>query len=92
MLLNCGQLRNFKKKLDAAKARLVFDITAKSHLPEVSYQPGYYIIYDGNRPGDEPETTFIYPNTTTLVDIIMNRIQTDKLLNISDYAKIVKSE
>jgi len=35
--------------------------------------------------------TFIYPNTTTLVDIIMNRIQTDKLLNVSDYAKVVKS-
>jgi len=59
-------------------------------MTEASYQPGYYIIYDGKSNTDEPETTFIYPNTTTLVDIIMNRIQTDKLLNVSDYAKVVK--
>jgi hypothetical protein len=91
MLLNCRQLRNFKKKLDEAKARLVFDITAVSHLPDVSYQPGYYIIYDGNNPADDDDLTFIYPNTTTLVDIIMNRQETDKLLNVAGYEKIVKS-
>lgn len=89
MLLECNRLRSFKKQLDAAKARLVFDITAVSHLPDVSYKPGYYIIYDGKSNEAEPEMTFIYPNTTTLVDIIMNRIQTDKLLNVSDYAKVV---
>ena len=59
-------------------------------MTEASYQPGYYIIYDGSKQTKEPEMTFIYPNTTTLADIIMNRIQTDKLLNVSDYAKVVK--
>ena len=90
MLLNCRQLSHFKKKLEQARARLVFDITARSHLPDASYQPGLYVIYDGNKPGDEPETTFIYPNTTTLVDIIMNRIQTDTLLNVAGYEKIMQ--
>ena len=32
----------------------------------------------------------IYPNTMTLVDIILNRIQTDKLLNVAGYEKVVK--
>ena len=90
MMLDCKRLKQFKQQLDAAKARLVFDITAVSHLPDVSYKPGYYVIYDGKSVDAEPEMTFIYPNTTTLVDIIMNRIQTDKLLNVSGYAKVVK--
>ncbi|MGH8119228.1 MAG: hypothetical protein ACRESK_01285, partial [Gammaproteobacteria bacterium] len=90
MLLNCRHLRNFKKKLDAARARLVFDISARAPLPDVRYEDGKYIIYDGNTPAADEDLTFIYPNTTTLVDIILNRIQTDRLLNISDYAKIVK--
>jgi len=89
MLLECKRLKQFKKKLDETKTRLVFDITAVPHLPNISYKPGYYVIYDGKSNQEKPEMTFIYPNTTTLVDIIMNRIQTDKLLNVSDYAKVV---
>jgi len=82
MLLECNRLRSFKKKPDASKTRLVFDITAVPHLLNISYKPGYYVIYDGKSNAAEPEMTFIYPNTTTLVDIIMNRVQTDKLLNV----------
>ena len=90
MLLECKRLRSFKKKLDDAKARLVFDITAVPHIPNITYKPGYYVIYDG-KSKEEPDTTFIYPNTTTLVDIIMNREQSDKLLNVSDYGEIVNN-
>jgi len=86
MLLNCHKLNLFKKQLDQAGARLVFDITAASRLPNIRYKPGFFIIYDGSKITDKPETTFIYPNTTTLVDIIMNRLQMDKLMNVSDYA------
>ena len=92
MLLNCRELKDFKKELDQAYAKLVFDITAASRLPDVSYKPGYYIIYDGKKAVADLGLTFIYPNTTTLVDIIMNRVQTDKLLNVSDYARIMKAE
>lgn len=90
MLLSCSALSTFKKRLDETGARLVFDITAVARLPDVSYLPGYYVIYDGKRDGAEPDLTFIYPNTTTLVDVIMNRVQTDKLLNLSEYARVLK--
>jgi len=90
MLLNCRELSAFKQRLDQAKARLVFDITAASRLPDITYKPGYYIIYDGRNHPDGTEPTFIYPNTTTLVDIIMNRNVSDKLLNVKDYPNLAR--
>lgn len=89
MLLNCRELSAFKQRLDRAKARLVFDITAASRLPEISYKPGFYVIYDGENHDEQPDITFIYPNTTTLVDIVMNRNASDKLLNVKDYPSLI---
>ncbi|MEX2353782.1 MAG: hypothetical protein WD709_06305 [Gammaproteobacteria bacterium] len=91
MLLCCKKLNAFKKQLERNRARLVFDITAASRLPDVRYKPGYYIIHDSNKHTDKPDPSFIYPNTTTLVDIIMNRLQTGKLLNLADYPSTVKT-
>lgn len=90
MLFNCRKLKAFRKQLDQSQARLVFDITAVSRLPDVRYKPGYYIIYDGNDHSQDPATTFIYPNTTTLVDIIMNRTQAEKLLNVTGFTRSTK--
>jgi pimeloyl-ACP methyl ester carboxylesterase len=90
MLLNCRELGAFKQRLDQIKARLVFDITAASRLPDISYKPGYHVIYDGKGHTTGSEPTFIYPNTTTLVDIIINRNVSDKLLNVKDYSTMAK--
>ena len=85
LLLNANLLRIFTRKLRSARAKLVFDITAASRIPDISYKPGYYVIYDGNKKTNDRGLTFLSPNTTTLVQIILNRLQTDKLLNISEY-------
>ena len=85
MMLNSKHLAAFSRNLSSKSARLVFDITAASRLPDISYKPGYYVIYDGNKNIKPQVTTFLYPNTTTLVEIVLNRVQTNKLLNISKY-------
>ena len=90
LLLNCRELASFKQQLDQARARLVFDITAASRLPDISYKPGFYIIYDSKSRAVQADTTFIYPNTTTLVDIVMNRNASDKLLNVKDYSALIR--
>lgn len=74
----------------AARARLIFDSTAVPHIPNIYYKPGYYVIYNGKSDAAEPEMTYIYPSATTLMDINMNRIESDNLLNVLDYSRIVK--
>ena len=85
MMMNCGKLRDFTQELRKHKAKLVFDITAQPPLPNVSYEAGYYEVFDGaaNKQANG-EWSFIYPNTTTLVDIILNRQATSKILAVKD--------
>jgi hypothetical protein len=85
LMLNVTNLRKYLQKLRQARAKLVFDITAKSPNRQIRYLPGYAVVFDSNSPaiGDEP--TFLYPNTTTLVEIVLNRIQTDKVLHLLDH-------
>jgi hypothetical protein len=82
---NVTNLRKYLQKRRQARAKLVFDITAKSPNRQIRYLPGYAVVFDSNSPaiGDEP--TFLYPNTTTLVEIVLNRIQTDKVLHLLDH-------
>ena len=86
MMVNCKRLASFMQQLHAAKARLVFDITAKPPLPNVTYRGGRCVVFDGRRPDDGRGKTpaFLYPNTTTLVEIVLNRIQSAKLLHLAD--------
>lgn len=82
-LMNCSELARFDEKLRAEGGRLVIEIAGVSKNPDVSYEVSAFVAYDPNepRPG---EPTLLYPNTTTLVDVILNRRQTDKLLVIKD--------
>jgi hypothetical protein len=38
------------------------------------------------------EPTLLFPNTTTMVDVILNRMQTDNLLVVKDAQLIVVSQ
>lgn len=82
LMLNMTNIDGFVRELRQAGAKLVFDITAKPPLPNVHYQQGLFIVYDGAKArGENPN--FIVPNTTFLVDVIMNRRAASKVLSLS---------
>ena len=82
MMVNCDELRAFGARLAEKGARLVFDVaTAASPLPDVSYRRGEYVAFDGAAPGQGP-ISFLFPNTTTLVEVVLNREQTSRILEV----------
>lgn len=83
LMLNLAQLRGYFKKLKAAKARLVFDVYAISAIKEVKYLPAFAVVFDNVAAADEP--TFLYENTTTLVQIILNRVASDQVLHLVNF-------
>lgn len=83
LLLNLRQLREYCKRLRAAKARLVFDVNAVSPIKEVKYLPAFATILDDSAASDEP--TFLYENTTTLVEVVLNRIASDQVLHLVNF-------
>jgi len=84
MMLDCRQLGDFGRRLHQARARLVLEITGTSTLPDVRYQVSALEAYDPARPPAAGEPTLLCANTTTLVDVVLNRRQTDKLLQVKD--------
>lgn len=82
LLVNLTQFRTFVRKLRREKARLVFDVVAASPVKEVKYLPAYAALIGGEESADEP--TFFYENTTTLVEIVLNRVATDRVLQLLD--------
>lgn len=85
LLLNVTNLRKYLQKVKQARARLVFDLVAQPPNKEVKFLPGYAVVYDGAAAADGSEPTFLYPNTTTLVEIVLNRIETDKVLHLLNH-------
>ena len=85
MLLNCSKLDAFIRELVAAKARLVFEITAHSPRYDITFLPVKYTVLDGANPDQQKGPLFIYPNTTTLVDIMINRQEGDDCLDVIEY-------
>jgi hypothetical protein len=83
LLLNLALLRGYLKKLKAAKVRLVFDVYAISPIKEVRYLPAFAIVFDEASKEDEP--AFLYANTTTLVQIILNRVASDQILHLVNF-------
>jgi hypothetical protein len=82
-MMSCQKLGEFHAALRAADARLALEVTGVSPLPDVRYETHTFTAYDpgANLGPDEP--LLLEPNTTTLVDVILNRLQTDKLATIS---------
>jgi hypothetical protein len=83
LLLNLARLREYLRRVKAAKARLVFDVYAISPIKEVRYLPAFAIVFDDNSTEDEP--SFLYENTTTLVQIVLNRVATDEVLHLVNF-------
>lgn len=80
-LVNLADLDAFMVDLRKAKGQILLAITAKSPHRTVSYDPMTFVVHDTAKPPDG-QPAFLYKNTTTLVEIILNRRQTDKVLQI----------
>jgi hypothetical protein len=91
-LMDCGQLHEFHQRLTAADAVLMLEITGVSPLPDVRYEKSRYPAFDPQRPLVPNEPTLLFPNTTTMVDVILNRMQTDNLLVVKDAQLVVVSQ
>jgi hypothetical protein len=83
LLLNLHKLRDYCRRLKAAQTRLVFDVIATSPVKEIRHLPAFAVVFDGEADGDEPD--FLYENTTTLVEIVLNRIASDQLLHLVNF-------
>jgi hypothetical protein len=79
MMVDYDRLKGFCERLVRAKAKLRLDLTAKTPLPDVRYIEAKFIVFDGAKEQTK-DICFFFPNTTTLVDIVLDRAQTDGLL------------
>lgn len=91
-LMNCSRLEEFWKRLIDEDAQLMIEVTGKSPLPDVKYAQGTFVAFDpkGARGQDEP--WLLRKNSTTLVDVVLNREQADKLLVVKDCSLVVVVE
>ena len=83
-LVNCSKLHEFHQRLIAADARLMVEITGASALPDVRYEMSRFVAFDPAADLKPGEPMLLNPNTTTLVDVVLNRRQADRLLVIKD--------
>jgi hypothetical protein len=83
LMLNLARLREYFRRLKSAGARLVFDVCANSPIKEIRYLPGHAVIFDGDSPDEGP--MFLFENTTTLVEIVLNRIASDQVLHLVNF-------
>ena len=80
LMMNLTKIADLLRELKSTKSRLVFDITAQPPLPNIQYEQGEFVVYDGAKPGSNPN--FIRPNSTILIDVIMNRRAASKVLAV----------
>jgi hypothetical protein len=83
LLLDCSELQQFDDELDKKGARLMLQVDGTSGLPDVTYRRQTFEVYDPKKVNDQP--TFLCPNTTTLVDIVLNRQQSARMVVLKDY-------
>jgi hypothetical protein len=83
-LMNCARLHEFHERLIAEDACLMLEITGASTLPDVQYKASRFVAFDPKADLAPGEPTLLHPNTTTLVDVVLNRRQADRLLVIKD--------
>lgn len=80
-MMDCTHIESFGAKLAEQKARLVLEITGVSPLPDVRYVTSRFVAYDPAALRDG-EPSLLFPNTTTLINVALNRMQTPRLLSI----------
>jgi hypothetical protein len=84
-LMNCAKLSEFHQRLRAADALLMLEITGSSSFPDVRYEKSQFVAFDPNADLAPGEPTLLKANTTTLVDVVLNRRQADRLLVVKDF-------
>ena len=89
--MNCSELSTFHAALRQAGAKLMIEISGKSSLPDVRYDVSTFVAFDPAEPVSAGVPVLLAPNTTTLVDVILNRSQTDRLLSIGEGVPVAKS-
>jgi pimeloyl-ACP methyl ester carboxylesterase len=85
MMINCSRLDEFVKRVVASNAKIAFIISARSPVPGVTYADGSCVIFESSAPTNPGDPSFLFPNTTTLVEITVVRQESDELLNLLDY-------
>ncbi|MEM9445379.1 MAG: hypothetical protein AAGA18_08495 [Verrucomicrobiota bacterium] len=81
MLINLRELNDVMKEIKKAKAKLKLVVNAAKPYNEVSYAQGEFVVFDSlERKGKNP--SFLFPNTTTMLEIVLNRQPSDKILQI----------
>ena len=84
-LMNCARLHEFHQRLLAEDALLMLEITGSSSLPDVRYESSQFVAFDPKAELGAGEPNLLHPNTTTLVDVVLNRRQADRLLVLKDF-------
>jgi pimeloyl-ACP methyl ester carboxylesterase len=79
MLVDCSKLEEFRGLLQEKDCRLMVEINGVSPSSSVSYAAQKFEVYDPAKAKDY-KVSFLYPNTTTLLDIVLNRRQADRML------------
>jgi hypothetical protein len=79
MLVDCSKLEEFRDLLRQKGAKLMIEINGVSACPSVKYGPQKFEVYD---PEKKYEISFLHPNTTTLIDLVLNRQQMERMLVI----------
>jgi hypothetical protein len=82
-MMNCSRLEEFHRRLRETDTYLVLEVTGVSALPDVRYETSRFVAFDPGVALGPGEPALLFPNTTTLVDVVLNRIQTNRLLTIS---------
>lgn len=90
-LVNLTALDGFMDRIKSAQARIELNITARRPNSAVSYEPTTFIVHDAGMPS-AGQPIFLYQNTTTLIEIILNRMQSDKVLNMQLSGQITGPE
>lgn len=88
MLANHQKLGPFLEELKQRRKRLVLDITAKPPVSDITYVSKPYTIADYSKGLASPQTkvSFLHPNTTTFIEIILDRNQSSAILNLKNHA------
>jgi pimeloyl-ACP methyl ester carboxylesterase len=83
-LMGCGRMSELHQRLLAEDAVLMLEITGKSPLPDVIYEKSSRVAYDPKEVPQPGVPTLLFENTTTMVDVVLNRKQNDRLLVIKN--------
>jgi hypothetical protein len=92
MFANHKKLKKFLTELEAKGGKLVLDITAKPIVSDITYTAKPYAIVDYSQSKKNPGTqdpiknhSFLYENTTTFIEIVLDRNQSSKILHLKDH-------